>query len=93
MSWTGIHASHVQALSLMFGSGCPKSGKGELRSGRVGTVKRDLSFVMEPLQGYLLSCFSKGNFFTDPESLCACLELLEGFVTVPCKLVTMFENL
>ena len=50
-----------------------------LGSSRVGITSFDLSSVMEPVQGYLLSCDSEGNFFTDPESISSCLELPETF--------------
>ena len=39
----------------------------------------DLSFVIEPIQGYLLSGDSETNFFTEPGSIWSCLELLETF--------------
>ena len=39
----------------------------------------DLSSVIEPIQGYLLSGDSEGNFFTDPVSVLSCMELLETF--------------
>ena len=39
----------------------------------------DLSSVVEPLQGYLLSGDAKGNFSTDPGSISSCMELLETF--------------
>ena len=39
----------------------------------------DLSSVVEPIQGYLLSGDVEGNFFTDPGSISSCMELLETF--------------
>ena len=39
----------------------------------------DLSCIIEPLQGYLLSNVAEGNFFANPESFSICLELSEGF--------------
>ena len=39
----------------------------------------DLSCKTETIQGYLLSCDSEGHFFTDPDSISSCLELLETF--------------
>ena len=50
-----------------------------LGSGKVGVTSVDLSSVFEPIQGYLLSGDSEGNFFTDPESFSSCMELLETF--------------
>ena len=35
--------------------------------------------VIELIRGYLLSCDSEGNFFTNPESISSCFELLETF--------------
>ena len=46
---------------------------------KVGVTGVDLSCVMEPVQQYLLSCDSEGNFFTNPDSISSCLELLETF--------------
>ena len=39
----------------------------------------DLSSVVEPIQGYLLSGDAEGNFFTDPGSISSCMEFLETF--------------
>ena len=39
----------------------------------------DLSPIVEPLQGYLLSSDVEGNFFTDPGSISSFMELLETF--------------
>ena len=39
----------------------------------------DLSSVIEPIQGYLLSGDAGRNFFTDPGSISSCVELLETF--------------
>ena len=47
-----------------------------LGSCKVGMTNVDLSSVIEPTQGYLLSCDSGGNFLTHPESISSCLELL-----------------
>ena len=44
-----------------------------LKSCKVGVASVDLSSVIEAIQGYLLSCDSEGNFFTDPESISSCL--------------------
>ena len=40
-----------------------------LGSGKVGVTSVDLSSVVEPIQAYLLSGDSEGNFFTDPGSV------------------------
>ena len=50
-----------------------------LGSSKVGVTRVDLSSVVEPLQGYLLSGDAEGNFFTDPGSISSCMELLETF--------------
>ena len=50
-----------------------------LGSGKVGVTSVDLSSVIEPIQGYLLSGDSEGNFFTGPRSIFSCMELLETF--------------
>ena len=50
-----------------------------LGSSKVEGTSVDLSSVIEPIQGHLLSCDSEGNFFTDPESISSCLELLKTF--------------
>ena len=50
-----------------------------LGSSKVGVTRVDLSSVVEPIQGYLLSSDAEGNFFTDPASIPSCMELLEIF--------------
>ena len=55
----------------------PKVPDVSFGSCKVEVTSVDLSSVTEPIQGYLLSCDSEGNFFTDPESISSCLELLE----------------
>ena len=50
-----------------------------LGSSKVGVTRVDLSSVVEPIQGYLLSSDAEGNFFTDPASISSCIELLETF--------------
>ena len=50
-----------------------------LGSSKVGVTKVDLSSVVEPLQGYLLSGDAEGNFFTDHGTFSSCMELLETF--------------
>ena len=50
-----------------------------LGSSKVGVTRVDLSSVVEPIQGYLLSSDAEGNFFTDPASISTSMELLETF--------------
>ena len=50
-----------------------------LGTSKVGVTSIDLSSIIEAIQGYLLSDDSEGNFFTDPESISSCMELLETF--------------
>ena len=50
-----------------------------LGSSKVGVTRVDLSSVVEPLQGYLLSGDAEGKFFTDPGSISSSMELLETF--------------
>ena len=50
-----------------------------LGSCKVGLTSVDLSSVIEPIQGYLLSCVFEGKFFNDPEPISSCLELIETF--------------
>ena len=50
-----------------------------LGSNEVGVTSVDLSSVIEPIQGYLLSSDSGRNFFTRPGSVLPCMELLETF--------------
>ena len=57
----------------------PKLPDVSLGSSKVGVTSVDLSAILEPLQGYLLSSDAEGNFFTDPESISSCMELLETF--------------
>ena len=57
----------------------PKLPDVSLGTNKVGVTSVDLSSVVEPLQGYLLSSDAEGNFFTDPESISCCMELLETF--------------
>ena len=57
----------------------PKLPDVSLGSSKVGVTSVDLSSVVEPLQGYLLGCDTEENFFTDPESISCCIELLETF--------------
>ena len=64
---------------LCLGHASPKLPDVSLESSKVGVTSVDLSSVIEPIQGYLLSCIPEGNFFTDPESISSCLELFETF--------------
>ena len=64
---------------LCLGHIVPKLPDVSLGSSKVGVTSVDLSSIVEPLQGYLLSGDSEGNFFTDPGSISSCMELLETF--------------
>ena len=64
---------------LCLGHVSPKLPDVSLRSSKVGVTSVDLLSVIEQTQGYLLGCDSEGNFFTDPECISSCLELLETF--------------
>ena len=44
-----------------------------------GMESVDLSLVIGPLQSYLLCGELTNNFFTDPDSVARCVELLDGF--------------
>ena len=57
----------------------PKLAVVSLGSGKVGVTSVDLSSVIEPIRGYLLSGDSEGNFFTNPRSISSCMELFETF--------------
>ena len=64
---------------LCLGRVAPKLPDVSLGSSKVGVTKVDLSSVVEPIQGYLLSSDAEGNFFTDLASISSCMELLETF--------------
>ena len=64
---------------LCLGHVAPKLPDVSLGSSKVGVTSVDLSAILEPLQGYLLSSDAEGNFFTEPESISSCMELLETF--------------
>ena len=64
---------------LCLGHVAPKLPDVSLGSNKVGVTRVDLSSVVEPIQGYLLSGDAEGNFFTDPGSISSCMELLETF--------------
>ena len=71
--------SFFKLCSLCLGYVNPKLPNVPLGSSKVGAAAADLSCVIEPIQGYLLSCDSKGNIFTDFQSVSTCSELLETF--------------
>ena len=54
---------------LCLGHVAPKLPDVSLGSSKVGVTSVDLSSVVEPIQGYLLSGDVEGNFFTDPGSI------------------------
>ena len=64
---------------LCLGHVAPKLPDVSLGSSKVGVTRVDLSSVIEPIQGYLLSGDAEGNFCTDPGSVSSCMELLETF--------------
>ena len=64
---------------LCLGHVAPKLPDVSRGRSKVGVPSIDLSSVVEPLQGYLLSSDAEGNLFTDPESISCCMELLETF--------------
>ena len=64
---------------LCLGHVAPKLPDVSLGSSKVGVTSVDLSSIIEPLQGYLLSSDAEGNFLTDPGSISSCMELLETF--------------
>ena len=51
---------------LCLGHVAPKLPHASLASSEIGVTVIDLSCVIEPMQGYLLSWDFEGNFFTDP---------------------------
>ena len=57
----------------------PKLPAVSLGSSKVGVTSVDLSSIVEPLKGYLLSSDAEGKFFTDPGSISSGMELLETF--------------
>ena len=64
---------------LCLGHTVPNMPRVELGTGQIGTANVDLSCIIEPIQGYLLSSDSEGNFLTDPISTDGCLASLEVF--------------
>ena len=64
---------------LCLGHVAPKLPDVSLGCSKVGVTSVDISCVVEPIQGYLLSGDTEGNFFTDPGSISSCMQLLETF--------------
>ena len=64
---------------LCLGHVAPKLPDVSLGSSKVGVTRVDLSSVIDPIQGYLLSGDTEGNFVTDPGSISSGMELLEPF--------------
>ena len=64
---------------LCLGEVAPKLPDVSLGWSKDGVTRVDLSSVVEPIQGFLLSSDAEGNFFTDPASVSSCMELLETF--------------
>ena len=64
---------------LCLGHIAPKLPDVSLGSSKVGVTRVDLSSVIGPIQGYLLSGDTEGNFFSDPGCISSCMELLETF--------------
>ena len=75
----GIYFTCLQFFLFYLGQIVPPSiPKDELASDRNGPANVDLTFVIKPLQRYLLSRHSEGNFFTDPDSNDGCLVSLKS---------------
>ena len=64
---------------LCLGHICPALPNVGLSYPMNGMESVDLSLVIEPLQSYLLCGELTNNFFTDPDSVARCVELLDGF--------------
>ena len=75
----GVYLEFVHIVLFSLGHVAPKMPDVSLGSSKVGVTSVDLSSLIEPMQGYLLSSDSEGKFFIDPESISSCLELLESF--------------
>ena len=69
----------IKLCCLCLGHVAPKMPDVSLGSRNIGVTRVDLSSVLEPIQGYLLSGDVEGNIFTDPGSISSCMELLETF--------------
>ena len=71
---------HVFKLGcLCLGHICPALPSVGLNYPMSGVEKVDLSSVIEPLQSYLLCGELLNKFFTDPESIARCVELVDNF--------------
>ena len=71
---------HVFKLCcLCLGHICPALPSVGLNHSMSGVGNVDLSSVMEPLQSFLLCGELVNNFFTDPESIARCVELVDNF--------------
>ena len=71
---------HVFKLCcLCLGHICPALPSVGLNYPMSGVENVDLSSVIEPLQSYLLCGELVNNFFTDPESIARCVELVGNF--------------
>ena len=79
LSRRGYNWDLFKLCCLCLGHVAPKLPDVSLGSSKVGVTRVDLSSVIEPIQGYLLSGDTEGNFFTDPGSISSCMELLETF--------------
>ena len=82
----------LKSSCLCLGHVVPELPGVSLGTSKVGVTSVDLSSVVEPLQGYLLSSDAEGNFFTDPESISCCkthhhgvADLLAGKLRSKCK--------
>ena len=64
---------------LCLGHVAPNLPDVSLGSSKVGVTSVDLSSIIEPLHGYLMSSDAESNFFTDPGSISSCTELHETF--------------
>ena len=64
---------------LCLGHVAPELPDVSLGSSKIGVTSVDLSSVIDPIQGYLLSGDTEGNYFSDPGSISSCMELLETF--------------
>ena len=53
--------------------------KVEPGSGRVRATNVNLTWIIEPVEAYLLSNFPQRNFFIDPDSIDGCAESPESF--------------
>ena len=71
---------HVFKLCwLCLGHICPVLPPVGLNYPMSGVESDDLSSVIEPLKSYLICGDLANNFFTDPESIARCVELVDNF--------------